>query len=233
MPESTHTTPATDPIKLWILLDRSGSMASFGDAPITATNEFLDKQRQGEGECRFSLVLFDTEAPFEVAVDDQSIESVEPLTDRVYWPRGGTPLYDALGRLISRADRRLVERRDGGFADEDQVVVVYTDGWENSSREYTQPAIVKLIEERSEQGWEFVFLGANIDAYEAGGQIGVAAGNTAQFDATPDGFAAAQESTSDALLSRRAMTREQRAESRGSFFKQPRKPRRRKQSSKK
>jgi hypothetical protein len=98
-----------------------------------------------------------------------------------YQPRGGTPLYDAVGRAIRSIDEGIARRADRGEPREDQVVVVISDGEENSSVAYRQSQVFAMIEERKERGWTFVFLGANQDAYAEGGGIGVAHGNIKRF----------------------------------------------------
>ena len=106
-----------------------------------------------------------------------------PLTSEGYQPRGSTPLYDAVGTLVERVDAHVAS----GGHDADQVVVVLTDGFENSSRKFSQHQVFTTVAERRERGWTFVFLGANQDAYAAGGDMGIARSNTANWVADDAG----------------------------------------------
>ena len=115
-------------------------------------------------------------------VDGEDLATISGLDPARYQPRGTTPLYDAIGTMIYRLDRR-------GEA-EDVVVVIVTDGLENASREYASGQVHRLIEERKKSGWTFVFLGANQDAYASGERIAVAPGSAANWAASPAGSAA-------------------------------------------
>ena len=210
-----------DPIKVWILLDRSGSMHPLREAVIEGTNRFLDEQCSGTGECRITLVQFDTGDPFEIVIDDVPIADAPELNAEIYQPRAATPLYDAIGALIGRADRRLQRRGEDGHAPEDQTILIYTDGFENSSTDYDRARILELIEERSKQGWQFVFMGANQDAYAESIKIGIVVGNTANFAATPAGVRESQAAWSAGVSTRRSMTRAERRQSTGGFFDPP------------
>ena len=122
---------------------------------------------------------FDSHDVHDVVLDGVSPRDVPSLRGR-FQPRGGTPLYDALGRLLDRAER---SGRDGA----DQLVVVFTDGMENASRHWSREALFDRITRLQEQGWTFVFLGANQDSYLTGHRIGMASGNTSNFRADRDG----------------------------------------------
>lgn len=151
------------------LLDRSGSMASVKDDVIGGFNEFLRKQKEGP-DVKFVLTLFDTQG-----IDEQvfsSVKDVPELTDSSYIPRGGTPLLDAIGKTIKAAKQQA--RREG-----DKVLfVIYTDGEENSSTEFTKQKIKQKIEKKQGKGWEFLFLGVDMDAYEEAAQYGIARQHT-------------------------------------------------------
>ena len=116
MTNSKPTTAVTSettlkPVKLYILLDRSGSMQGFEADVIGGFNSFKEKQRQVEGECSLTLVQFDGIDPFEVIYDDLEIGSVPDLSNDKYWPRDNTPLWDAVGRLITTADKRILSQK--------------------------------------------------------------------------------------------------------------------------
>ena len=172
-------------VHIHFLLDRSGSMASMAADVIGGFNGFLASQQAQPGRSRMTLVQFDTGDPFEVLTDALELRRVRGLSSRTFQPRGGTPLWDAVGDLITRASVRASHRRAAGKRAEESVVVVYTDGEENSSSRFRGGEIRRLIEAKQEEGWTFVFLGAGLDAYAEGGQIGVRAGSTQAF--APDG----------------------------------------------
>jgi len=167
------STPA--PIHISVVLDRSGSMASIADDIVGGFNRFLAEQRRTVGEARLTLVQFDSEAPFEILIDGADVHLVADLHPAAYQPRGLTPLYDAVGQMIARIDTNIGERAGRGLPEEDQVVVIITDGLENHSRHFHRAEVFGLIEERRRAGWVFVFLGADQDVYAEGGRIGVAA----------------------------------------------------------
>ena len=98
-----------------------------------------------------------------------------------------TPLLDAVGRMIGRIDNEIAARIKTEDASEDQIVVVVTDGFENASTEHTRSSVFKMVENRREQGWVFVFLGADQDAYAEGISLGVSGANTASWDKSPAG----------------------------------------------
>lgn len=202
-----------DPMKLWILLDRSGSMGLLQEAVIQQTNHFLRSQRSEPGECRLTLAQFDSQDPFEVVVDDTPIGSAPELNAAIYRPRGTTPLYDAIGTLISRADQRLEQRDRDGLDTEDQTILIFTDGLENASSDFDRSQIRRLIKEREQRGWQFVYMGANQDSYEESIKIGITVENTADWVASPAGVHAAMASNSERLLARRRMSRDARAAS--------------------
>ena len=204
---------ATDGVHVSFLLDRSGSMQSIVGDVIGGFNSFLREQQGQPGTCRMTLVQFDTQSPFEVLADDVDIRQM-PLLDKVrYQPRASTPLLDAVGSLLDHAERRVHAARE-----EDQVVVVFTDGEENASRRWTREALFGRIERLKAAGWAFVFLGANQDSYAEGGGLGIAAGNVSNFDADAVGTGLAFASTSRSLSAFRRKQRGARVGQREDFF---------------
>lgn len=161
------------------LLDRSGSMQRVKSDVIGGFNEFLRQQREGDGKCRFVLTLFDTEGI--ETTDFADVSEVPDLTPDTYTPRSGTPLLDAIGETVKRVDDLNVEV--------DRVLfVIYTDGEENSSREYNRASVKALIEERQrDDNWDFIFLGAGIDAYAEAGALGIPQGMTFTTDSARSG----------------------------------------------
>lgn len=180
----------TTPVHISILLDRSGSMSAIADDVVGGFNTFLDEQREGPGDARITLAQFDGQDPFEVLIDGEDLGSVNNLDGSQYLPRGATPLYDAVGRLIAKTDGEVVSRADQGLPIEDQVVVIITDGFENDSKEFTGQMVLDLIEARKGRAWTFVFLGADEKGIENSAMIGVAANSSAVWDASEDGTGA-------------------------------------------
>ncbi len=174
-------TAAKPAVHISVVLDRSGSMASIADDIVGGWNEYLSRQQREPGEARVTLAQFDGQDPFEILVDGLDIQRVGPLSRESYRPRGNTPLFDAVGRMIARIDTDVARRRAGARPAEDPVVVVITDGLENASREHDRASIFSLVEQRRGEGWVFVFLGADQDAYAEGTRMGVAGTNAAAW----------------------------------------------------
>lgn len=152
------------------LLDRSGSMESVKGDVIGGFNSFLAEQRAVPGKCRFVFTQFDSQGVD--TVDHKDIKDVPDLTPETYQPRSMTPLLDAIGTTMDRIDDLNVKT--------DRILfVIYTDGLENASREHTHDSVKKKVSDAQENyGWDFLFLGADIDAYAQSGAIGLARGQT-------------------------------------------------------
>ena len=140
------------------ILDESGSMGPIWDSTIDAVNEYFNAQKLEEGKTWVTLVKFDTE--FRPLYSFTPLEDVKPLNRDTYCPRGMTALHDAIGKTIHEHKNRKHVKT---------VFVVMTDGGENSSKEYTLYSVKSLVENQKKDGWDFVFLGANIDSYGIGG----------------------------------------------------------------
>lgn len=161
------------------VLDRSGSMRSLTADTIGGFNELIEKQKKIEGDAYVTTVLFDHE--YEVLHDHVALGEVAPLTDREYFARGGTALLDAVGRTINTVGVRLAatpeEERPAHV-----VFVITTDGMENASREYTAKQVREMVEHQQQKySWQFVFLGANMDAVSEAGKLGISASHAANF----------------------------------------------------
>lgn len=143
------------------ILDRSGSMESMQEPAVAAFNQFVKSQLDVPGEARLTLVLFDDQ--YEVPLAVLPIEQVPELTAATYVPRGSTALLDAIGRTIKETSARIdampEAERPGKV-----ILTIFTDGYENASREYTAAHISDLIAMHRAKGWEFLFLAANQDA---------------------------------------------------------------------
>lgn len=200
---SQQSAPETSNANIYFLLDRSGSMQSIEEYVVQGFDEFIVEQRKEAGEATFTLVQFDGDDPDDVVIDAKPLSLITSIAGR-FVPRGMTPLYDAIGLLLDRAEHRLT--RTGGDP-ADQLVVIMTDGMENASRECTPDGIFERIAELRKAGWTFVFLGANQDSYATGSTLGVVAGNTSNYTASPDSVLAAQRGLSRAVTSWRAKPR--------------------------
>ena len=169
--------------ELVMILDRSGSMGGLESDTIGGYNETLRRQKEEDGECWVTTVLFDDR--YELLHDRVPVREVRPLTGEDYYVRGSTALLDAVGRTIERIALIQEHARPEDRPDR-TIFVITTDGLENSSRHYTHRDVKRLIEQHQEKDrWEFLYLGANIDAYEEAAKIGVRAERTANF--VPDG----------------------------------------------
>ena len=210
--------PETERVKIWFLLDRSGSMQGLTEDVVGGFNQFVADQVLKPGKARLTAVQFDGTDPFEMIVDARRINDVPELTSDVYQPRGVTPLYDALGHLIKSADRRISYRAEKGRPEEDQLVIVFTDGLENASTKFERSKIFELIQDRMNAGWTFVFMGANQDSYAEGHKIGLVDGNVQNYAATPESVKVAFSSVSRASMEFRGKSRYQRGVDRDDFF---------------
>ena len=165
------------PVHVSFLIDRSGSMQGLVEDVVGGFNSFLATQKGETGDCTMTLVQFDNQNPFEVIHDAAPINQIPDLTRDRYQPRGSTPLLDALGDLVTSVDRRLA----GLGTPEDQIVVVFSDGFENASRRWTRSTLFEAIEARKAADWTFVYLGANQDSYHEAGHLGFDQTNVQNF----------------------------------------------------
>jgi len=186
-----------------IVLDRSGSMSTVRDATISGFNEFIEGQKTFPGEAQISLVQFDTEDPYEVLYEAKPIGDVPKMTVETYVPRGGTPLHDAIGRSIDGLGARLAKTSEAQRPGK-VVIVIMTDGLENSSKEYSSARIAEMIKhQREAYKWEFVFLGANQDAILTGEKLNILRRSSMTYAATAAGVNDALRATSRSLGSYR------------------------------
>lgn len=179
-----------------IILDRSGSMEAIADDIIGGFNSFLAEQQSLPGAASLSLVQFDSEDPYEVIHARTPLSEVPRLTAATFRPRGGTPLLDCIGRCISELSGEL-ERLSDEERPERVVVVIVTDGAENASQEFTAPRIKERIRERTESGWQFVFLSADLSAIEEARHLGVSRGSSLHFRNSGEGSRHAWQMLSD------------------------------------
>lgn len=164
--------------ELIFILDRSGSMGGLESDTIGGFNATISDQKKIDGETRVTTILFDNF--FEVLHDRINLQDLEPLTEKEYFVRGSTALYDAVAlgiRKIANVQKRV---KPEGRADK-VIMVITTDGYENSSRETNAATLHKMIDDCKKDGWEFLFLGADIDAQAAAGSIGIESSRAANF----------------------------------------------------
>ena len=166
--------------ELVMILDRSGSMQGLEPDTIGGFNSMIEKQKKEEGEALVSVVLFDDVT--EVIYDRVDIQKVEPMTDRQYFVRGCTALLDAVGGAIHHIGNVHKYIRDEDVP-EKTVFIITTDGMENASSRYTYEKVRQMVERQKEKyGWEFLFLGANIDAIKVAGRFGIHASRAVNYE---------------------------------------------------
>lgn len=187
--------------ELAFILDRSGSMSGLESDTIGGFNSLLDKQKRESGSCTVTTVLFDN--AYELLHDRIPLNGVRNITNQDYFVRGSTALLDAIGRTVDKvvsAQRQTAESERA----EKVLVVIITDGMENASREYRYERVREMIEQQQKEGWEFLFLGANIDAIKAASSFGIAADRAVNY--RPDGVGTRlnYDVVSDAVCSVRA-----------------------------
>lgn len=169
------------------ILDRSGSMHHLESDTIGGYNSFLDQQKAEEGEARVTTVLFDDR--YEILHDYVDIMDVQPITKKEYFARGSTALLDAVGKTIKEVEHRQNFTAEDATPEKTMVVII-TDGMENSSREYSLDTVKKMVTAQQEKhGWEFIFLSANIDAVKTAGGFGISAERAVNYHADAVGTA--------------------------------------------
>ena len=169
------------------ILDRSGSMSGLESDTIGGFNSMLKQQREGEGKVLISTVLFDNQ--IEVLHDRVDIAKVEPMNEDQYYVRGCTALLDALGGAIHHIGNVHKYAREEDRP-EKTLFIIITDGMENSSKRYSANKVKQMVEhEKKKYGWEFIFLGANIDAIQVAGTYGIDASRAVNYECDSEGTA--------------------------------------------
>ena len=184
------------------ILDRSGSMAGLEDDTIGGFNAMIEKQKQEQGDAYVSTILFDNYS--EVVHDRVDIRKVPLMTRKEYYVRGCTALLDAVGKAIHHIGNVHKYAREEDRP-EKTLFIITTDGMENASRAYSYDRVRRMIEhEKKKYGWEFLFLGANIDAASEAARFGISEDCAANYHADREGTAVVYEAMSEAVCSVRA-----------------------------
>ena len=171
--------------ELVFILDKSGSMSGLESDTIGGFNSMLKNQQAIEGECCVTTVLFDNN--YQLLHDRIDIKAVSPITEKEYQVGGSTALLDAIGRTINKIGNAQKHTAES-YRAEKVLFVIITDGEENSSREYSVEKVKTLIErQKAKYGWEFIFLGANIDAVQIAGSFGITPDRAVDYIADSEG----------------------------------------------
>ena len=184
------------------LLDRSGSMAGLESDTIGGYNSMLTKQKKGEGEVLVSTVLFDDIQ--KVLYDRVPLDKVPLMTEKEYYVRGCTALLDAVGSSVHHIGNVYKYAREEDRP-EKTIFIITTDGLENSSQSYSYKKVKEMVErQKNSYGWEFIFLGANIDAVAEAGRIGIAPQNSVRFECDKEGVSLNYDVLSETICEIRA-----------------------------
>lgn len=188
--------------ELVFILDRSGSMAGLEDDTIGGFNAMIEKQKMEPGEAVVSTVLFDNETV--VLHDRVDLGQIAPMTREDYYVRGCTALLDAVGGAIHHIGNVHKYAREEDRP-EKTLFVITTDGMENASRRYTYQRVKDMLQQQKERyGWDFLFLGANIDAAREAGRFGIEPDRAANYHADHQGTGVVFETVNEAICHVRA-----------------------------
>jgi uncharacterized protein YegL len=200
--EEIINTPTNERTQIVCILDRSGSMSSIMTDSIGGFNTFLKQQKELKDEATLTVALFDDK--YELLYDNVDVKKAEELTSKIWFPRGTTALYDALGKTINAV--RATHAKLGAEAPAKVLVCIVTDGQENASHEYNLDTIKKLIKECENDDWNFIYLAANQDAFAVGTSFGVSAGNTYSYTASGQGVSFMSATLNNASTTYRSMS---------------------------
>lgn len=195
-------TKANNTTELVFILDRSGSMAGLEADTIGGFNSLIEKQKKQEGDCYVSTVFFNHES--QVIHDRLPLDKVNLLTLDDYCASGCTALLDAMGNAIRHINNihRYARPED---VPSNTMFVIMTDGMENASNQFTMAQIKVLVEEKKEkQGWEFLFIGANIDAIDVAGHFGINPQRAVNYNADSQGTGIVYETVANTVSCIRA-----------------------------
>ena len=187
--------------ELVFILDRSGSMGGLESDTIGGFNSLIEKQKKQDGECYVSTVLFDNVS--EVIHDRVKLSEIRPMTEKDYYVRGCTALIDAIGGAVKHIANvhKYIRPED---VPAHTMFVITTDGLENASRKFSADEVRKMIEKKKKDGWEFLFIGANIDSVETAKHFGIGADRAVDYHADTQGTAVLYEAVADTVCDLRA-----------------------------
>ena len=187
--------------ELVFIMDRSGSMSGLESDTIGGFNALVEKQKKEDGICYVSTVLFDNVS--EVIHDRVPLDEIKPMTDKDYYVRGCTALIDAIGGAVKHISgiHKYARKED---VPEHTMFVIITDGYENASHKYTSDEVKKMIEQKKETGWEFLFIGANIDAVETAAHYGIGSDRAVNYHADSEGTRVLYKNVSETVACMRA-----------------------------
>lgn len=185
-----------DLTELVFILDKSGSMSGLEEDTIGGFNAMIRKQKKAPGEALVSAVLFSDDS--DVIIDRVPLDEVKPLTEDDYFVGGCTALIDAIGGAIHHVQmiHKYIRKED---TPEHTMFVITTDGMENASHQYTSNQVKKMIKKQEKQGWEFLFLGANIDAVSTAANFGIRKEHAVNYHADQRGTQVNFEALSEAV----------------------------------
>ncbi|MBO4432776.1 MAG: hypothetical protein J5852_04505 [Clostridia bacterium] len=188
--------------ELVFILDRSGSMAGLESDTIGGFNSLIEKQRKQDGECYVSTVLFNDTS--EVIHDRVKLADVKKMTEKEYSVGGCTALIDAIGGAIHHIGNIHKYARPEDVP-EHTMFVITTDGLENASHKYSSDEVKKMVEKEKEKyGWEFLFIGANIDSVETARHFGIGANRAVNYHADKQGTSVLYDTVSETICCMRA-----------------------------
>ena len=187
--------------ELVMILDRSGSMSGLESDTIGGFNAMIEKQKKQEGACLVSTILFDNEST--VLHDRISLEKIPPMTDKDYVVGGCTALIDALGVAIRHIETIHKDARPEDVPAHTMFVIT-TDGLENASSRFSSAEVKKMISQKKELGWEFLFIGANIDAVETAAKYGIDRDRAVNYHADKAGTRVLYDTVAEAVCCVRA-----------------------------
>jgi len=181
------------------ILDRSGSMSNLVSDTIGGYNSMLEKQKRLPGDVLITTILFDDQ--YEILYENVNLKEVFNITEKEYYVRGSTALLDAMGKTINYIGKKL-ENIQEDMRPGKVLFVIITDGYENSSREFNYKKIKSMVEhQKSKYSWEFIFLGANIDAIAVADNLGIADDRAVNYCADSKGTLEGYESINYAINS--------------------------------
>lgn len=184
--------------EILVITDRSGSMQSIQDDVIGGYNKFIEDQKTVPGEARVTFTQFDDK--YEVVYAGKPLSDAPPLSRLTFVPRGSTALQDAIGRTLNEQGQRIAADKWADLV----IVCILTDGDENASKEYTLERVKEMISHAEKNGWKFVYVAANQDAFAAAKHYGMVGAIAQNFAANAAGTQSAYASTSASVRSLRS-----------------------------